>query len=124
MVQDEEPHQSVLFDPLLDPTDADVAVRPTSGRRARDAARKEDEDRENMSRSREENHMRSLRIKSPVSVTTIKRAIAAVKMAGVEVASVEVSPDGTIRVLSSPAEVEAGSAKEGDDIFEKWAARL
>lgn len=69
--------------------------------------------------SRKEKIVRRKRVKSPVSVVDIKRAIAAVQKAGLPVGTLDVRPDGTIRVGIS-----AGVAIPVEDVFAEWADRL
>lgn len=69
--------------------------------------------------SRKEKIVRHKRVKSPVSVVDIKRAIAAVQRAGLPVATLDVRPDGVIRVGIS-----AGIATSAEDVFAEWADRL
>lgn len=58
--------------------------------------------------------------KSPYpSVPNVKRMIAAAKAAGLDVAGIEVSPDGMIRII----EARALPAK-GDDLFDQWKDRV
>lgn len=69
--------------------------------------------------SRKEKAVRRKRVKSPISVVDIKRTIAAVQKAGLPIATLDVRPDGSIRV-----EVSAGAAHTAVDVFEEWADRL
>lgn len=62
--------------------------------------------------------MRRQRIKSPISVVTIKRVIAAAGKAGMTITTLEVRPDGSIVVGAG------GHANDDGDIFEKWADQL
>lgn len=63
--------------------------------------------------------MRRQRVKSPISVTTIKRVLAAAYAAGMRVISLEVRPDGTILIGA------IGAANDDDvDVFDLWADRL
>lgn len=67
--------------------------------------------------SREEKPVRRKRVRSPISVTTIKRVIGAVK-AGPPVGVFEVWSDGTIVVRSGHANADV------TDVFDTWASRL
>jgi hypothetical protein len=63
--------------------------------------------------------VRRKRIKSPISVVDIKRTRAAVQKAGLPIATLDVRPNGSIRV-----EVLAGAVRPVADVFEEWADRL
>lgn len=69
--------------------------------------------------SRKEKIVRRKRIKSPISVVDIKRTLAAVQKAGLPITTLDVRPDGSIRV-----EVLAGAVRPVTDVFEEWADRL
>jgi hypothetical protein len=70
--------------------------------------------------SRKEKAVRRARIKSSVSVVTIKRVIAAAQKAGMTVGGLEVRPDGAVRVTAIAAEAD----RSVPDIFAEWADRL
>lgn len=42
---------------------------------------------------------------------SVSKAVKAVQAAGLAVTAIEVSPDGTVRVLTAPANVEAGATE-------------
>ncbi len=69
--------------------------------------------------SRKEKIVRRKRIKSPISVIDIKRTLAAVQKAGLPIATLDVRPDGSIRV-----EISTGTANTAVNVFEEWADRL
>ena len=69
--------------------------------------------------SRRKSPVRRQRLKSPVSVTEIKRILKAAAAGGLLVGTLEVKPDGTILVKAEPT-----ADNDADDVFAKWADRL
>lgn len=57
---------------------------------------------------------------APFKKVDVRRAIDAVKAGGLAIASVEIRPDGTIRLSS----LEAAAASSGADAFSEWESRL